>query len=314
MRRKMPPTKWRPTHSPREGAAWPRRDAPGLQPKPGAVGLPRPVSTSTAKSRRRRLRPGGDGARASVLRAVRRSVPAGAGKVSMAPRRNGRSLWGRRPPGLLRQVVPKRAVLDAGGSRLYVTKGGSPTRRPALPMELPRHASSTSPQAAAREVLACRWRVGLARVRTQAGEAVMRGCRVGHTSIRDRRPVRPWLVVNPGEGTAAPWASWPQPSSENNFPTAARLPRATNSFRFQVLHGVATAARCGQRARVEWLCDIKGRVVSISICHDSSQSPLEKVDEDVVVATPLVQSEKATGTWILFLIQLSQSCITLHQR
>ncbi|MBV6271951.1 hypothetical protein KVP09_03340 [Alcaligenaceae bacterium CGII-47] len=31
-------------------------------------------------------------------------------------------------PGLLRQVVPKRAVLDAGGSRLYVTKDGSPTR------------------------------------------------------------------------------------------------------------------------------------------------------------------------------------------
>ena len=60
------------------------------------------------------------------------------------------------------------------------------------------------------------------------------------------RPVRPWLVVNPGEGTAVPWASWPQPSSENNFPAAARLPRAANSFRFQVLHGVATAARCGQ--------------------------------------------------------------------
>jgi len=45
---------------------------------------------------------------------------------------------------------------------------------------------------------------------------------------------------------AAPWASWLQPSSENNFPAAARLPRPANSFRFQVLHGVATAARCGQ--------------------------------------------------------------------
>jgi len=30
MRWKMPPTKRRPTHSPREGAAWPRRDAPGF--------------------------------------------------------------------------------------------------------------------------------------------------------------------------------------------------------------------------------------------------------------------------------------------
>ena len=128
----------------------------------------------------------------------------------------------------------------------HVTKDGSPTRRPALPMELPHHASRTLPQAAAGGVLACRWDVGLARVRAQAGEAVMRGCRVGHVSIRDRRPVRPWLVVNPGGGAAAPWASWPQPSSENNFPAAARLPRAANSFRFQVLHGVATAARCGQ--------------------------------------------------------------------
>lgn len=60
------------------------------------------------------------------------------------------------------------------------------------------------------------------------------------------RPMRPWLAVNPGEGTAAPWASWPQPSSENNFPCAARIPRGTISFRFQALHGVATAARCGQ--------------------------------------------------------------------
>lgn len=42
---------------------------------------------------------------------------AGAGEVSMAPRRNGLGLWGYALcPGLLRQVVPKRAVLDAGGS------------------------------------------------------------------------------------------------------------------------------------------------------------------------------------------------------
>ncbi len=60
------------------------------------------------------------------------------------------------------------------------------------------------------------------------------------------RPVRPCLVVNPGGGAAAPWASWSQPCSENNFPCAARIPRGTNSFRFQVLHVVATAARCDQ--------------------------------------------------------------------
>src|SRR3546814_12620928 len=59
--------------------------------------------------------------------------------------------------------------------------------------------------------------------------------------FRSGRPLRPWLVVNPGEGTAAPWASWLQPSSENNFPAAARLPRAAKSIRCQVLHCVRTA-------------------------------------------------------------------------
>lgn len=126
--------------------------------------------------------------------------------------------------------------------RLSVTKDGSRTTHPAPLMELPRPASSMSPQVAGKGVLACRWSAGLARVRAQAGAAAVRRCRVGHVSIRDRRPVRPWLVVNPGGGAAAPWASWPQPSSENNFPAAARLPRGANSFRFQVLHCVATAS------------------------------------------------------------------------
>src|SRR3546814_8125771 len=40
----------------------------------------------------------------------------------------------------------------------------------------------------------------------------------------------------------SPGASWLQPSSENNCPAAARLPRAANSFRFQVLHCVSTAS------------------------------------------------------------------------
>ena len=60
------------------------------------------------------------------------------------------------------------------------------------------------------------------------------------------RPVRPCACCESWRGPAAPRASWPQPSGENNFPCAARIPRGTNSFRFQVLHGVATAARCGQ--------------------------------------------------------------------
>jgi uncharacterized protein (DUF736 family) len=35
---------------------------------------------------------------------------------------------------------------------------------------------------------------------------------------------------------------WLQPSSENNFPCTARIPRGANSFRFQALHCVAPAS------------------------------------------------------------------------
>lgn len=241
----MPPTKWRPTHSPREGAAWPRRGAPGLQPKPGAVGLPRPVSTSTARSRGRRLRSGGDGAPASVLRAVRRSVSAGAGMVSMAPRRNGRGLWGYAPAccGRLCQGVPSSTLaVRASTSRRAVH------RHAARPCLWNFHAT---PQAHHRNLRqgAFSLVVGVLALPASGRKPVKpsRGDAESATSpFGSGRPVRPWLVVNPGEGTAAPWASWPQPFSENNFPAAARLPRGTNSFRFQVLHGVATAARCGQ--------------------------------------------------------------------
>lgn len=168
-------------------------------------------------------------------------LPAGAGEVSMVPRRKGRGLRGYAAAccGRLCETVPSSTLV---ARRLYVTKDGSPTRPRPPPMELPRHASSMSPRVAARGVLACRWGIGLARVRAQANEAVTRRCRVGHVSIRDRRPVRPWFVVNPGEGTAAPWVSWPQLSSENNFPAAVRLPCETNCLRFQVLHCVATAS------------------------------------------------------------------------
>ena len=167
-----------------------------------------------------------------------------AGLARLAPRRTGRGLWLR--PGLLRQVEPKRAVLDAGGSRLYVTKDGLPTRHPASLWSI--HAT---PQARRRNL-----RQGAFSLVVGVLALPVPGCKPVKPSRGDAesatspfgsgRPVRPWLVVNPGEGTAAPWASWPQPSSENNFPCATRIPLGTNSFRFQALHGVATAARCGQ--------------------------------------------------------------------
>lgn len=62
--------------------------------------------------------------------------------------------------------------------------------------------------------------MNLARIRGQADEAAQRGCRDRPVSLRRDRPMRPWLVVNPGEGLAAPRASWPQPSGANNFPCA----------------------------------------------------------------------------------------------
>lgn len=91
---------------------------------------PRPVPASKAKSPRRRLRPGGDVADVQVpcTRYGDRRPLRGQGFDGAPPQWVG--LVGLRP-GLLRQVVPKRAVLDAGGSRLYVTKDGSPTRHPA---------------------------------------------------------------------------------------------------------------------------------------------------------------------------------------
>ncbi len=115
------------------------------------------------------------GGRASVLHAARQSAPAGAGRISMAPRRNGRGLWGYAPAccGRLCESVPSSTL----AVRLYVTKDGSPTRRPALPYGAStpplKHVAASGGKGRSRFVIG----VGLARVRAQAGAAVMRGCR-----------------------------------------------------------------------------------------------------------------------------------------
>ena len=149
--------------------------------------------------------------------------------------------WGLRP-GLLRQVARKRAALDAGGLSPVPHEGRFTDTQPGLAMELPRHASNTRPPVAAGALSPCRLVLSLP-VSGRRPVKPSRGDAESATSpFGSGRPVRNCVVVNPGGG----WASWPQPSSENNFPCAARFPRAANSFRFQVLHGVATAARCGQ--------------------------------------------------------------------
>lgn len=123
-------------------------------------------------------------------------------------------------PDWLDLVVQMYAVLNAGGSSWQHPGGRLTDILLSLVMELPHHTSSMPPQDAAGSSALSVEVIGLARIKGQAGEAVRRGCRVGLVSLRSSssRPMRPWLVVNPGGGTAAPWASWPQPSDANNFP------------------------------------------------------------------------------------------------
>ncbi|ULU23305.1 hypothetical protein DYST_00200 [Dyella terrae] len=245
----MPPPRWKCTHWPREVVPSPgavRRGFLSFRTGRGRSAAPGfhvhgKTAPSPPSARRRR------GERATTLRAVRQSAPAGAGKVSMAPRRHGQGLGLR--PGLLRQVVQKRAVFDAGGSPPLRHEGRftDTLARPCF-MELPRHASRTEPQVAAGAFSLSPLSLQLA-LPASGHKPMKPSCGDAESALSpfgSGRPVRPWSVVNPGEGTAAPWASWPQPSSENNFPAATRLPRGTNCFRFQVLHGVAPAARCGQ--------------------------------------------------------------------
>lgn len=151
---------------------------------------PRPVSMPKARTPLRRLRASGEGAAhkqpcarepleahqcvgAQRRRHAERAPPQWAGLVGLRP-------------GLLPQVARKRAVLDAGGSS-PVRHEGRFTDTPTGPaMELPRHASCKRPPATSVALAPLSPGVVLARVRAQAGEAVARGCRVGHVSIRER--------------------------------------------------------------------------------------------------------------------------------
>ena len=164
---------------------------------------PRPVPASKAKSPRRRLRPGGDVADVQVpcTRYGDRRPLRGQGFDGAPPQWVG--LVGLRP-GLLRQVVPKRAVLDAGGSRLYVTKDGSPTRHPASLWSI--HATP-QPRRCNQRQGAFSLVVGVLSLPASERKPVKPSRGDAESAIspfESGRPVRPWLVVNPGEGAAAP--------------------------------------------------------------------------------------------------------------
>src|SRR5699024_7558459 len=77
---------------------------------------------------------------------------------------------------------------------LCVTKDGSLTSRLAF-AALPHRTSDRSP-CRRTLVFCCGWDVDLVRVSAGTSEAVTRGCRASPVSIRNRRPVRPCLVVN----------------------------------------------------------------------------------------------------------------------
>ena len=126
-----------------------------------------------------------------------------------------------------------------------VTRGGSPTYRPTFPLW-----SLHTPPAIQRRSLrrggALHWGLDLARIWAYAGQAVTRRNRVRHGSLQSGRPVRPCLVVNPGEGRLRLGAIGRNRPAQTISPPLARLPRETNSLGLPVLHGVSAAcAGCG---------------------------------------------------------------------
>ena len=164
----------------------PRRRLGPQGPKLRAQRWPRPVSLLKSKTPPR-LRTGGDGATKgrscakSTKPAVwRRIAPP---TISTEPRRNGGA--GVATPaccGRLHVPSPTLAVRC-----LYVTKDGSPTRRPASLLWSSYHRASVCGRELRQGrsglvVGALTWPASGA----QAGAAVTRGCRVGHVSIRER--------------------------------------------------------------------------------------------------------------------------------
>ena len=90
--------------------------------------------------------------------------------------------------------------------------------------------------------------VAFARVRLQAIEVITRDAGAAMPPFGSGRPVRPWLVVNPSGGMAAPRALWLQHFSRNILPAATWLPRgqvfsvSELSTLFRALRGAANPA------------------------------------------------------------------------
>ena len=241
MRRRKPRTRWRTTRRPREGEAWPRRAAPGLPLEAGRGRSAAPVLMPTTKiapsppsARRRR-----GGAQGTCAWSGHR-CPLARARFRRRPAHSGRGAWGYAPTSCdrLRPCVPS-STLAASSAHHEERATDTPH---GLAMELPRHASSRWPHAAAKAFPPV---VGVLALSASGRKPVkpIRGDAESATApFGAVRPLRPCLVVNPGGCMAVPRASWPQPSGANNFPSATRIPRAANSLRLPVLHCVSAAS------------------------------------------------------------------------
>ncbi len=183
---------------------------PDLRAAPRATFAVTAIRLQSLTPSSRRFLPGGGGARPNP--ATRSLAPlehcrtGTAGLARLAPRRTVRGLWGYAPAccGRLCQSVPSSTLaVRAFTSRRTVHRHA--TR--------PRYGASTprlKPVAAI---------CGKERSRLSLGTSLalpVPGCKPVKPSRGDAesatspfgsgRPVRPWLVANPGEGTATPWA------------------------------------------------------------------------------------------------------------
>jgi len=213
----------------------------GFCSKPGAAGLPGPFSCLQQETPRRRLRPGSDGAARKCL----------ARGPAIGARWRGRGFDGAPPTvGGARGATPRLAATGcASACRLRRWRSssarheGRATDTPhGLAMELPRHASSRWPHAAARALPPAVGVLALSALGRKPVKPIRGDAESATAPFGAVRPLRPCLVVNPGGCMAVPRASWPQPSGANNFPSATRIPRAANSLRLPVLHCVSAAS------------------------------------------------------------------------
>jgi hypothetical protein len=167
---------------------------------------PRPVSLLKAE---RPIAAFGQAAMGPRTRALVReiheasSVAHRAANDSTEPRRNGRGWCGYAPAccGRLHESVPSSTLAVRC---LYVTKDGSPTRRPASLLWSFHATPQYGPQAAAGALWPCRRGIDLARVRAQPVKPSRGDAESAMSPFGSGRPRRPCLVVNPGGGAAAP--------------------------------------------------------------------------------------------------------------